>query len=119
MIDLSGKWTNRNRVDEDDVVIFHIEDLIFVYGTGVKPRVFQNFGYEKINKPKTELHVDDVFTMTWTDTFDSKGSEKGIVHECKIKIKDESTLEQVEDRVITSKKSLNMHQTTFGNWIRK
>jgi len=67
----------------------------------------------------TELHVNDEFIITWTDTFDSKGSERCIVHECKIRIKDINHLEQVKDEVITPRYKSDRHQTTFGNWIRK
>jgi len=108
-----------NGVDGDDVVILHIENFIFISGIGVKPRAFQNFGYGKIDKPMIELHDNDEFIITWTDTFDSNGREKGIVHETKIKVKDKNTLEKVEDKVITSNQMSNKHQTTFGNWIRK
>jgi len=37
MINLSGKWTNKNGVDGDYVVILHIENFIFISGIGVKP----------------------------------------------------------------------------------
>jgi len=119
MIDLTGDWTNMNGVDGDDVVILHIGNNIFVHGTDIASTWYRNFGYAKMDKSKDELDNSDVFTITWTDTFDSHGSEKGIVHECKIAIKDANTLEQVEDEVITSRYKSDRHQTTFGNWVRK
>ena len=119
VIDLSGNWTNKNRTDRDDVVILHRGNELFVHGTDMNSTWYRNFGFAKMEKSIDELNSNDVFTMTWTDTFDSKGSEKGIVHKCKIKIKDENTLEQVEDKVIKPNQVLGKHQTTFGNWIRK
>jgi len=121
MIDLTGNWTNDNKADGDDVVILHIENCFFVHGTDKDSTWYRNFGYAKMDKSKDELDNNDVFTITWTDTFDSHGSEKGIVHECKIKIIDKNTLKKVEDKVITSisKENKNKHQTSFGNWVRK
>lgn len=119
MIDLTGYWTNVHPKDADTIKIQHIGNDIFIHGIGIKHRAFQNFGYGKIDKPMTELHVNDEFIITWTDTFDSKGSERGIVHECKIRIKDINHLEQVKDEVITPRYKSDRHQNTFGNWIRK
>lgn len=119
MIDLTGNWTNINKADGDDVVILHIENYIFVHGTDKDSMWYRNFGYAKLDKSKDELENNEVFTIIWTDASDSHGSEKGIVHECKIKIIDENTLEKVEDKVITSRYKSDRHKTSFGNWVRK
>ena len=119
MINLTGNWTNVNKADCDDVVILHIENYIFVHGTDKDSTWYRNFGYAKMEKSKEALDNNDEFTITWTDTSDSHGSEKGIVHECKIKIVDKNKLKKIEDKVITSIYESNKHQTSFGNWVRK
>lgn len=107
---LSGTWQNKDKSDNDTVVILHLrDDAVKIIGYGDKPKSFQIIGIGMIE--------GDFLIVEWTDLPDSNGDELGKAHRAKIEIISNSELKQISDVILPSmKKSSNK---SYGNWIRK
>ena len=115
MINLNGIWTNING-DGDTVEIRRQGWGYFIYGsyTTADGKKIENLGYAPIEKKSIE--IGDKLRVTWTDTFMSRGSQRGNVHGTIIEIVSSNHLRQVKDCII--KKPYGKNRTEYGNWQR-
>ncbi len=115
-VNLTGTWTNSNGKDRDIVEIISIPGGIFIHNHNNKPgQDFENFGFAKMPE---YLEINSTFDVSWTDTYSSKGREKGIVHHTKIQVVSPNQLKQIDDSPITPRYPKNKHQTSYGKWKR-
>ena len=117
MLSLNGTWTNSNGEDGDRVEIRHCGDGLFIHGSYMTRggRLIENIGYAKIEEES--ISVGTRLKVTWTDTCDSNGSQRGTVHRTIIEIVSPTHLRQVSDGVIKKRFSCD-HRTSYGNWKR-
>ena len=115
-INLTGTWTNSNGLDGDIVHIYHCKTAIFIHGFNSKDNQnYENFGFAAVPEG---LDIGGKFEVTWTDTYNSNGREKGIAHHTEIEIKAADILKKTGDEVITATYEDSSHITSFGNWTR-
>ena len=115
-VNLNGIWTNQDPKDQDSVIIIHQLGRLFILGFNSKQKQnYKNFGFAKVPE---NLDIDDTFEVTWTDTYNSKGKELGIVHQTSITIRANNILEKKKEVVVTKTYKTHAHQTSYGNWKR-
>ena len=124
MVDLRGKYTNKNNKDNDMVEITLIKQTknysyYGVYGHYKKRKQYENIGVATV---KDSVGQSDSFTIIWTDTQDSEGGEIGKYHRTTLKIEkidgnnNVEELTQIEDLVFFQENE-NL-KLSYGNWKR-
>ena len=115
-VNLTGTWSNQDTNDQDSVIIIHQSGRLFILGFNSKQKQnYKNFGFAKVTE---NLDIGDTFEVTWTDTYNSKGKELGIVHHSSITIRTNDLLEKKKDVVVTKTYKTHAHQTSYGKWKR-
>ena len=118
-LDLSGDWKLSGQYRNS--VRFELVDDVWL----IKVKSDNGDGYRNIgiaDKDISQLSPGDTFDVMWTDTADSNGCQKGVLHKTQIKVVSDRKMIEVSS-VSYSQKGKNFtistDSTTYGNFERK